>query len=106
MRLAELLTRTCQDNAIANYMPHNRSSDWFGSAELLAWIFNDSPVADRKQPGGRPRVVVNDRWGYAARGQHFNYHLDEAGETTNLPINTDYFTADWAAGTYGDATRL
>ena len=63
------------DNCIANYQPRNTSSDWFQSQEFLAWIFNDSPVADAHF--GEPHVVVNDRWGFAARGQHFNYHLCE-----------------------------
>ena len=85
------------DNCLANYMPHNASSRWFGAEELLAWLFNDSPVADPAQPGGAPTVVVNDRWGYAARGQHFNYHLCEDTKGSQLgygcspgfdPLNT------------------
>jgi alpha-L-fucosidase len=99
------------DNAITNFMPHNRSSEWFASEELLAWIVNDSPVADRKQPDGKPRVVVNDRWGYAARSQHFNYHLCEDTKGTELgygcspgfnPLNTTPANRDDAwAWTFG-----
>jgi hypothetical protein len=42
----------------------------------LAWLFNESPVADPEYDN-KPNVVVNDRWGYDARAQHFNYHLCE-----------------------------
>ncbi len=39
--------------------------------ELLAWLFNDSPVADR--------VVVNDRWGRETRHRHGGYYTTEYG---------------------------
>ena len=37
--------------------------------ELLAWLFNDSPVADR--------VAINDRWGKGARHEHGGYFTTE-----------------------------
>jgi alpha-L-fucosidase len=40
------------------------------SAELLAWLFNESPVKDE--------IVVNDRWG-AKRRQHGSYFTTEFG---------------------------
>ena len=39
--------------------------------ELLAWLFNDSPVADK--------VVVNDRWGKESRHRHGGYYTTEYG---------------------------
>jgi alpha-L-fucosidase len=41
------------------------------SPELLAWLFNDSPVAQR--------VVVNDRWGGDTRHRHGGYYTTEYG---------------------------
>ena len=69
------------DNAIVNYMPENASSQWFGSTQLLAELFNrpQSSEAD-----GKPRLVVNDRWGYAARSAHVGYHLCEDTRASQL----------------------
>ncbi len=44
------------------------SADW-RSTELLAWLFNDSPVADR--------VVIDDRWGKETRHKHGGYFTTE-----------------------------
>lgn len=44
------------------------SADW-RSAELLAWLFNESPV--------RQEVVVNDRWGKETRHKHGGYWTTE-----------------------------
>jgi alpha-L-fucosidase len=44
------------------------SSEWH-SPELLAWLFNDSPVKDE--------VVVNDRWGSDTRHKHGGYWTTE-----------------------------
>jgi alpha-L-fucosidase len=44
------------------------SSGW-RSEELLAWLFNDSPVRDA--------VVVNDRWGKETRHKHGTYWTTE-----------------------------
>jgi alpha-L-fucosidase len=44
-------------------------SDEWHSAELLAWLFNDSPVKDE--------VVVNDRWGKETRHLHGGYWTTE-----------------------------
>ena len=44
------------------------SSQWH-SPELLAWLFNDSPVKDE--------VVVNDRWGSDTRHKHGGYWTTE-----------------------------
>lgn len=45
------------------------SSDQWHSAELLAWLFNESPVADS--------VVVDDRWGSDTRHKHGGYYTTE-----------------------------
>ncbi|HYZ87146.1 MAG TPA: alpha-L-fucosidase [Bryobacteraceae bacterium] len=42
--------------------------DW-RSPEILAWLFNESPVKDS--------VVVNDRWGKGARHKHGGYYTTE-----------------------------
>src|SRR5690349_21443326 len=39
--------------------------------ELLAWLYNESPVADK--------VVVNDRWGGETRHHHGGYYTTEYG---------------------------
>lgn len=44
------------------------SAEW-GSPEMLAWLFNDSPVADE--------VVINDRWGKDTRHKHGGYFTTE-----------------------------
>jgi len=44
------------------------SSDWH-SPELLAWLFNESPVKDE--------VVVNDRWGKETRHKDGGYYTTE-----------------------------
>jgi len=44
------------------------SADW-KSPEILAWLFNDSPVKDE--------VVVNDRWGSDTRHKHGGYWTTE-----------------------------
>ena len=44
------------------------SKDW-KSEQLLAWLFNDSPVKDQ--------VVVNDRWGSECRHKHGGYYTTE-----------------------------
>ncbi len=46
------------------------SKDW-RSEELLAWLFNESPV--------REEVVVNDRWGKGIRHKHGDYYTTEYG---------------------------
>jgi alpha-L-fucosidase len=47
------------------------SSERWRAPELLAWLFNDSPVAKR--------VVVNDRWGDETRHRHGGYYTTEYG---------------------------
>jgi alpha-L-fucosidase len=44
------------------------SSEW-RSPELLAWLFNDSPV--------KGKVVINDRWGKDTRHKHGGYWTTE-----------------------------
>jgi alpha-L-fucosidase len=44
-------------------------SDQWRSPELLAWLFNESPVRDS--------VVVNDRWGKETRHKHGGYYTTE-----------------------------
>src|SRR4029453_1240191 len=44
------------------------SADWH-APELLAWLFNDSPVKDE--------VVINDRWGSNTRHKHGGYWTTE-----------------------------
>lgn len=46
-------------------------SERWRAPELLAWLFNDSPVAER--------VVVNDRWGKETRHRHGGYYTTEYG---------------------------
>jgi alpha-L-fucosidase len=41
------------------------------SPELLAWLYNESPVKDE--------VIVNDRWGASARHKHGGYFTTEYG---------------------------
>ena len=46
-------------------------SEKWRAPELLAWLFNDSPVAQH--------VVVNDRWGGETRHKHGGYYTTEYG---------------------------
>jgi alpha-L-fucosidase len=46
------------------------AADW-KSPELLAWLYNDSPVRDE--------VIVNDRWGKDTRHTHGGYFTTEYG---------------------------
>jgi alpha-L-fucosidase len=46
------------------------SADW-KSPELLAWLYNESPVRDE--------VIVNDRWGKETRHKHGGYFTTEYG---------------------------
>jgi alpha-L-fucosidase len=46
-------------------------SEQWHAPELLAWLYNDSPVADK--------VVVNDRWGQETRHHHGGYYTTEYG---------------------------
>ncbi len=45
------------------------NSDQWHSPELLAWLFNESPVKDR--------VVIDDRWGKDTRHKHGGYYTTE-----------------------------
>jgi alpha-L-fucosidase len=47
------------------------SSEQWKSPELLAWLYNDSPVKDD--------VIVNDRWGKDTRHKHGGYYTTEYG---------------------------
>ncbi len=47
------------------------TSDRWRAPELLAWLYNDSPVANK--------VVVNDRWGKESRHLHGGYYTTEYG---------------------------
>jgi alpha-L-fucosidase len=46
-------------------------SEQWRAPELLAWLYNDSPVAQK--------VVVNDRWGKESRHRHGGYYTTEYG---------------------------
>src|SRR5206468_5393678 len=45
------------------------TSDEWRSPELLAWLFNESPVRDE--------VVIDDRWGKDTRHKHGGYYTTE-----------------------------
>lgn len=62
---------------VTNYKPEvifsdgewdQTSAEWH-SPELLAWLFNESPVKDN--------VVINDRWGKETRHKHGGYYTTE-----------------------------
>ena len=46
------------------------SKDW-KAEQLIAWLFNESPVANK--------VVINDRWGKETRHRHGGYYTTEYG---------------------------
>ena len=50
-----------------------KHSDVWRSREILAWLFNESPVKDE--------VVVNDRWGADTKGKHGGFYTSE-----NAPV--------------------
>jgi alpha-L-fucosidase len=47
------------------------TSQQWRAPELLAWLYNESPVRDK--------VVVNDRWGSESRHKHGGYYTTEYG---------------------------
>ncbi|MBI5832804.1 MAG: alpha-L-fucosidase [Armatimonadetes bacterium] len=47
-------------------------SETWHSTEFLAWLFNDSPVADE--------IAICDRWGSETRSVHGGYYTTEYGE--------------------------
>lgn len=59
---------------VDNYKPSVIWSDgdweapdkYWGSTNLLAWLYNDSPVKDE--------IVVNDRWGINIPGKHGDFY--------------------------------
>lgn len=51
-----------------------KHSDTWRSRELLAWLFNESPVRDE--------VVVNDRWGAETRGRHGGFYTSENADVS------------------------
>ena len=72
------------------------SADW-RSPELLAWLFNESPVSDE--------VVIDDRWGKDTRHKHGGYYTTEytAGmQTAAIPGRR---AAAWATPTDTTARR-
>lgn len=64
----DLVTRYQPDVIFSDGEWDLNSAEW-RSPELLAWLFNDSPVKDS--------VVVNDRWGKDTRHQHGGYWTTE-----------------------------
>jgi alpha-L-fucosidase len=50
-----------------------KSSAW-KTPEMLAWLFNESPVKDT--------VVINDRWGKETRQKHGGYYTTEYQQTS------------------------
>ncbi|SMP50541.1 alpha-L-fucosidase [Neorhodopirellula lusitana] len=54
------------------------AADW-KSAEMLTWLFNESPCKDE--------VVINDRWGKGDRHKHGGYYTTEYG--AGLPDGTN-----------------
>jgi hypothetical protein len=84
--LRKIRTSTCErhmfpqfKDLVTRYSPSVIFSDgeWelppskWHAPELLAWLYNDSPVADK--------VVVNDRWGKETRHTHGGYYTTEYG---------------------------
>ena len=66
----DLVTRY-QPSVIFSRRRVGGASETWRSAELLAWLFNESPVRDK--------VVVNDRWGQETRHEHGGYYTTEYG---------------------------
>jgi len=64
----DLVTRYKPDIIFSDGEWEMTSADW-RSPELLAWLFNNSPVKDK--------VVINDRWGKDTRHKHGGYWTTE-----------------------------
>jgi len=64
----DLVTRYKPDIIFSDGEWEQTSAQW-RSPELLAWLFNDSPVKDK--------VVINDRWGSDTRHKHGGYWTTE-----------------------------
>jgi alpha-L-fucosidase len=66
----DLVTRYSPSVIFADGEWELSSAQW-RAPELLAWLYNESPVADK--------VVVNDRWGGETRHRHGGYYTTEYG---------------------------
>ena len=66
----DLVTRY-QPSVIFSDGEWSEPSETWRAPELLAWLFNESPVRDK--------VVVNDRWGKETRHHHGGYYTTEYG---------------------------
>ncbi|MBD0427346.1 alpha-L-fucosidase [Aquisalinus flavus] len=76
-QLRDVVTRYEPEVIFADGEWEAPSADW-RSEDLLAWLFNDSPVAGT--------VVVNDRWGEETRHKHGGYYTTEYG--AGMPDST------------------
>ena len=73
------------------------SAEW-RSPELLAWLFNESPVRDE--------VVVDDRWGKDTRHKHGGYYTTEyTSGMQQAPLIPGKRAAAWATPTGTTAWR-
>jgi len=52
------------------------NSDEWKAPELIAWLYNESPVKDK--------ILVNDRWGKDVRRTHGSYLTSEYGSSGNI----------------------
>lgn len=62
-------------------------SEVWKSCELLAWLYNESPVKDY--------VAVNDRWGKETRSKHGGYYTTEYGLVHSDQMGDDVVAHPW-----------
>lgn len=85
-QVKDLVTRYSPEIIWADGEWEQPSSIW-RSEELLAWLYNESPV--------RETVVVNDRWGEETRSRHGSFYTTEYDLIHDADSKDVTFTHPW-----------
>jgi alpha-L-fucosidase len=68
-------------------------SDFWGTLDFLAWLYNDSPVSDE--------VAVNDRWCKGMPGHHGDFYSSEYKDAEGKISNKYWEESRGIGGSYG-----
>jgi alpha-L-fucosidase len=85
-QMRDLVTRYRPDVFWTDGEWDHPSSTW-KSEQFLAWLFNESPVAET--------VAVNDRWGRETRAKHGGYYTTEYGLVNDRDASKDVIPHPW-----------
>jgi len=85
-QVRDLVTRYRPDVLWGDGEWEHPSQRW-RATELLAWLFNDSPVGET--------VAINDRWGKETRGAHGGYYTTEYGRVHGTDASQAVIQHPW-----------